>query len=89
MRYVPLLRNGPDRRPPPRPRHVQPLATRSTWIGGAARWAIRQGLVSLALSIAGMLAFTVAAFLLAAPLGFAVFGLMCWFLEYSVREDHP
>lgn len=46
-------------------------------------------MVSLGLTIGGMVAFTVAAFLIVAPLGFAVIGASCWFLEYLTREDSP
>lgn len=56
-------------------------------VGQAARWVVRQGVVSLPLTVAGMLAFVVSAFLIVAPLGWAVIGGMCWFLEYLTRED--
>lgn len=50
---------------------------------------MRQGAVSLTLTVAGMVAFVVAAFLIIAPLGWAVIGSSCWFLEYLTREDAP
>lgn len=68
-------------------RHVVPLAMRQNLAGNATRWAMRQGLVSLLLTVLGMLAFTVAAFTLATALGFTVIGASCWFLEYLTRED--
>jgi hypothetical protein len=70
-------------------RHVQPVALRQSWAGSAARWAIRQGLVSLGLHTAGLLAFTVAAFLICAPLGFAVFGVACITMETLTSQDTP
>lgn len=50
---------------------------------------MRQGLVSLALHVAGLWSVVMASFLLAAPLGFAMLGLSCFTLEYLTREDHP
>ncbi len=50
---------------------------------------VKQGPVSLALTVAGMVAFVVAAFLIVAPLGWAVIGASCWFLEHLTREDRP
>ncbi len=46
-------------------------------------------MVSLALTIVGMVAFTVAAFLIVAPAGWVVIGASCWYLEALTREDHP
>ena len=43
--------------------------------------------MSLALTVLGMLAFTVAAFLIVAPLGWAVIGASCWFLEHLTRDE--
>lgn len=70
-----------------RRRHA--LATRQTWGGAAARWALRQGLVSLGLHVAGMVAFIAAATLIALPLGLATAGVLLWYLEMLTREDHP
>ena len=87
MRLATLFRDGSQRRPPPRTRHA--LALRSNWVGGATRWAIRQGLVSLGLHTVGLLAFVVAGFLVAAVAGFIVLGVVCLIMENLLREDHP
>lgn len=39
------------------------------------------------LTVAGMAAFTVSAFIITAALGWAVIGAACWFLEYLTRQD--
>lgn len=55
-------------------------------VGGAYRWVHKQGPTSLALTVAGMVAFTVAAFTIAGALGWAVIGASCWFLEWLTRD---
>lgn len=45
--------------------------------------------MSLALVVGGMAAFTVAAFLVASPLGWAVIGGSAWTLEALTRKDAP
>jgi hypothetical protein len=58
-------------------------------MGQAARWFVKQGPVSLVLTVAGMVAFAVSAFIITAALGWAVIGAGCWFLEYLTRQDTP
>lgn len=70
----------------PRADHVA-LQLRQNWAGNAARWCQKQGLVSLALTVLGIAAFVVAAFLIIAPLGWATIGAGCWFLEHLTREE--
>lgn len=55
--------------------------------GGAYRWVMKQGPMSLALTVAGMVAFTVAAFTVAAALGWLIVGASCWWLEHLTRES--
>ncbi len=45
--------------------------------------------MSLALTVGGMASLAIAAFLLAAPLGFAVVGVALIVLENLTRRDHP
>lgn len=45
--------------------------------------------MSLALTLLGMAAFTVAAFLIIAPLGWAVIGCSAWYFEALTRKDTP
>jgi len=77
---------GIDQGKATRPDHVK-LAARQNLAGTAARWCLRQGLVSLALHIVAMLAFTVAAFSIIGPLGWAVLGVSCLAMEYLTREE--
>lgn len=55
-------------------------------IGGGYRWVQKQGPMSLALTVAGMTAFAVAAFTVAGALGWATIGASCWFLEWLTRD---
>jgi hypothetical protein len=89
MRRRPLFRRHPDPGPSAGARHVQPIALRQTWAGSAARWAIRQGLVSLGLHTGGFAAFVIAAFLVFVPLGFVVLGAALITLETLTRQDAP
>ncbi len=63
------------------------MTKRQDWIGLAARWLVRQGLSTLALTVLGMVAFVVASFLVFVPLGWFVAGAACWYLEYLTREE--
>lgn len=87
LRRLPVLRGRARPGPPARARHVEPLTIRQNWAGSAARWALRQGLVSLALTVAGLLSIVVAAFLVLAPLGFLVLGCSCIVLENLTKEE--
>ena len=89
MRRFPLFHRRADQGPATRSRHVQPVATRQNLAGAAARWVIRQGVVSLGLHVGGFAALAVAAFLLAAPLGWAVIGVSLLVLETLTRSEHP
>lgn len=62
---------------------------RQNWQGSAVRWILRQGPMSLALTVGGMASITVAAFLLAAALGFLVLGIGLITLENLTRQDRP
>lgn len=54
------------------------------------RWVLRQGPVSLVLTVLGMAAFTVAGFMVYSPAGWVVAGAACWYLEHLTREpDRP
>lgn len=46
-------------------------------------------MVSLGLHVGGMAALAVAAFLIMAPLGWAVVGISLLVLETLTRQDHP
>lgn len=66
---------------------VRAVRSSDSFLGTWWRWVIRQGPMSLFLTVAGMVAFTVAAFSLAGPLGWATIGVCCWLLEWETRTD--
>lgn len=68
-------------------RQVRALRSSDSVIGTWWRWILRQGPMSLLLTVAGMVAFTVAAFTIATALGWAVIGISCWTLEWQTRTD--